>query len=77
MLDKFLALISILCFAGFIGILIYYVTEPRSDDHLRGRGLDGLLRLFPSDPQQTEERSGFQQLGCLLLTRAHRSRLSE
>lgn len=28
MLDKFLALISILCFAGFVGILIYYVTEP-------------------------------------------------
>lgn len=28
MFDKFLALISILCFAGFVGILIYYVTEP-------------------------------------------------
>ncbi|MEM8952204.1 MAG: hypothetical protein AAGA21_18925 [Pseudomonadota bacterium] len=28
MLDKFLALISILCFAGFVGILVYYVTEP-------------------------------------------------
>ncbi|MEM7045840.1 MAG: hypothetical protein AAF543_23770 [Pseudomonadota bacterium] len=28
MLDKFLALISILCFAGFVGILIYYVREP-------------------------------------------------
>lgn len=28
MLDKFLALISILAFAGFVGILIYYVTEP-------------------------------------------------
>ncbi|MGI9498713.1 MAG: hypothetical protein ACR2P3_01640 [Geminicoccaceae bacterium] len=28
MLDKSLALISILCFAGFVGILIYYVTEP-------------------------------------------------
>ena len=28
MLDRFLALISILTFAGFVGILIYYVTEP-------------------------------------------------
>ena len=28
MLDKFLALISILSFAGFVGILLYYVTEP-------------------------------------------------
>lgn len=28
MLDKFLALISIACFAGFVGILVYYVTEP-------------------------------------------------
>jgi hypothetical protein len=28
MLDKLLALISIACFAGFVGILIYYVTEP-------------------------------------------------
>lgn len=28
MLDKFLALISILAFAGFVGILVYYVTEP-------------------------------------------------
>lgn len=28
MLDKLLALISIASFAGFVGILIYYVTEP-------------------------------------------------
>ena len=28
MLDRLLALISIGCFAGFVGILIYYVTEP-------------------------------------------------
>ena len=28
MLDKILALISICCFIGFVGILIYYVTEP-------------------------------------------------
>lgn len=28
MLDKFLALISIASFIGFVGILIYYVTEP-------------------------------------------------
>jgi hypothetical protein len=28
MLDKFLALVSIACFVGFVGILIYYVTEP-------------------------------------------------
>lgn len=28
MLDKLLALISIACFVGFVGILIYYVTEP-------------------------------------------------
>jgi hypothetical protein len=28
MLDRFLALLSILAFAGFVGILIYYVTEP-------------------------------------------------
>ena len=28
MLDRTLALISILAFAGFVGILIYYVTEP-------------------------------------------------
>ncbi|MGI9486329.1 MAG: hypothetical protein ACR2RF_10725 [Geminicoccaceae bacterium] len=28
MFEKILALISILCFAGFVGILIYYVTEP-------------------------------------------------
>ena len=28
MLDKFLALISIVCFAGFVGILVYYVREP-------------------------------------------------
>ena len=28
MLDKILALISIVCFGGFVGILIYYVTEP-------------------------------------------------
>ena len=28
MLDKFLALVSVLCFAGFVGILIHYVTEP-------------------------------------------------
>lgn len=28
MLDKLLALISIACFTGFVGILIYYVTEP-------------------------------------------------
>ena len=28
MFEKFLALISVLSFAGFVGILIYYVTEP-------------------------------------------------
>ena len=28
MLDRFLALISIACFAGFVGILIYFVREP-------------------------------------------------
>lgn len=28
MLDKLLALISIVCFLSFVGILIYYVTEP-------------------------------------------------
>jgi len=28
MLDKVLALISIACFAGFIGFLIYFVPEP-------------------------------------------------
>jgi|GEM_PF-3707225 len=28
MLDRLLALISIVCFAGFVGILIYFVTEP-------------------------------------------------
>ena len=28
MFEKILALISILCFAGFVGTLIYYVTEP-------------------------------------------------
>ncbi len=28
MLDKLLALISIICFAGFVGILVYYVREP-------------------------------------------------
>ncbi len=28
MLDKFLALLSISCFVGFVGILIAYVTEP-------------------------------------------------
>ncbi|MGI9419780.1 MAG: hypothetical protein ACR2RA_18295 [Geminicoccaceae bacterium] len=28
MLDKLLALISIICFAGFVGILVFYVREP-------------------------------------------------
>lgn len=28
MLDRLLALLSIACFVGFVGILIYYVTEP-------------------------------------------------
>lgn len=28
MLDKLLAAISIMCLAGFVGILIYYVAEP-------------------------------------------------
>ena len=28
MLDKLLALISIACFAGFVGVLVYYVKEP-------------------------------------------------
>ena len=28
MMDKLLALISIICLAGFVGILIYYVAEP-------------------------------------------------
>ena len=28
MLDKLLALISIICFASFVGILVFYVREP-------------------------------------------------
>ena len=28
MLDKLLALMSVACFTGFVGILVYYVREP-------------------------------------------------
>jgi hypothetical protein len=43
MLDKLLALVSIVCFLGFIGILVFYVTEP---DLVIICGIVGVMAIY-------------------------------